>query len=485
MASSPSRYLGSAILQGLGGGAQAYENLQKQQAEYGQPGQVSIPQQRVNIDAQAKALETAKYLTTAMQRKQDPTTGEIFWVGPNGRMTDAEHAALMGQAGSVLKGVNPIIGGAINGSTQPSSAGPTITGNVPPTKPITGTALPPPAAGNAAPANPQPTAPVSSPQATQPTPTGSAPPPVILDDSSVAIDKERPSWLIARNNQLQAAKQKAGSEGVDTGPIDKEISENQGTLQAIMKGEYTPLTKDNQPFTPYRDAANQRAAQSETIKNFASANLDAWKAARADAETAADMQSQTQLLLDTAFDPKTGKPTVSTGPISSQINYLTGIATQLGAPKSLIDQISSASNAQEIEKLTVQLGTMYGRQALGSGNRETQAEFMQFLKTVPGLGLSSDAIKKIANEAILPKVKQSLGTWDAVKGMNPATDNVQQAITDYKIKNPWYTPVSSRPTSEGETAPQSLPKPADREVNKVYKTPKGEFIWTGAGWRKP
>lgn len=33
MASSPSRYLGSAVLQGLGGGAQAYTNLQKQQSE--------------------------------------------------------------------------------------------------------------------------------------------------------------------------------------------------------------------------------------------------------------------------------------------------------------------------------------------------------------------------------------------------------------------------------------------------------------------
>ena len=33
MASSPSRYLGSAILQGLGGGAEAYSNLQKEQSE--------------------------------------------------------------------------------------------------------------------------------------------------------------------------------------------------------------------------------------------------------------------------------------------------------------------------------------------------------------------------------------------------------------------------------------------------------------------
>jgi len=33
MASSPSRYLGAAILQGLGGGAQAYANLQKQQSD--------------------------------------------------------------------------------------------------------------------------------------------------------------------------------------------------------------------------------------------------------------------------------------------------------------------------------------------------------------------------------------------------------------------------------------------------------------------
>jgi hypothetical protein len=36
MASSPSRYLGAAILQGLGGGAQAFANLQKQQADIDQ-----------------------------------------------------------------------------------------------------------------------------------------------------------------------------------------------------------------------------------------------------------------------------------------------------------------------------------------------------------------------------------------------------------------------------------------------------------------
>ena len=36
MASSPSRYLGSAILQGLGGAAQAYQGVQKQQADIGQ-----------------------------------------------------------------------------------------------------------------------------------------------------------------------------------------------------------------------------------------------------------------------------------------------------------------------------------------------------------------------------------------------------------------------------------------------------------------
>ena len=81
MASSPSRYLGSAILQGIGAGAQSYANLEKQQADIdrarAETGYVGAQEQKVLADIPRTALIV------------DQTTGRTLGVRVyiNGRQT--------------------------------------------------------------------------------------------------------------------------------------------------------------------------------------------------------------------------------------------------------------------------------------------------------------------------------------------------------------------------------------------------------------
>jgi hypothetical protein len=71
MASSPSRYLGAAVLQGLGGGAQAYSNLEKQMADIAQTQQQT---------AESKAREVTGLSGV-------PLSALIGELGPDGKVT--------------------------------------------------------------------------------------------------------------------------------------------------------------------------------------------------------------------------------------------------------------------------------------------------------------------------------------------------------------------------------------------------------------
>jgi hypothetical protein len=69
MASSPSRYLGSAILQGLGGGAQAYSNLEKQMADVGQT-------QQQTAESRARTISGLSGIQGGTITEFDPITGK-------------------------------------------------------------------------------------------------------------------------------------------------------------------------------------------------------------------------------------------------------------------------------------------------------------------------------------------------------------------------------------------------------------------------
>jgi hypothetical protein len=87
MASSPSRYLGSAILQGLGAGATGYENVMANEANRAQTGAQTDVQQTVAAQNAMNIAKASSY--------PDPATGASMVLLPNGqRVTRAQWVAM-------------------------------------------------------------------------------------------------------------------------------------------------------------------------------------------------------------------------------------------------------------------------------------------------------------------------------------------------------------------------------------------------------
>lgn len=78
---------------------------------------------------------------------------------------------------------------------------------------------------------------------------------------------------------------------------------------------------------------------------------------------------------------------------------LSGIAQAMGLPTSVVDKLASGdrSAAQEFQKLAVQQAVANLRQAQGSGQRQTNLEFDNFVKSNPNLETDPRAIEKIFN----------------------------------------------------------------------------------------
>ena len=88
MASSPSRYLGAAVLQGIGGAAQASQNLQRNQALIGQEQASTL---KTNIEAQqslaklnqVRAISGLSPITSLQEYQQRITNGTLYSKEPN------------------------------------------------------------------------------------------------------------------------------------------------------------------------------------------------------------------------------------------------------------------------------------------------------------------------------------------------------------------------------------------------------------------
>lgn len=151
MAASPSRYLGSAILQGLGGGAQAYANLEKQQMEQ-QRELAGIGQTKAATEqtgAQTQGIQIENY----MRSFKDTPYGRVVFLATGVPILASEYERRW-KAGERL----PLLGSvppdaearaaAVFGAKQPGS---TMGAPAAPTAPVAPTAPKPQAAAPATP----------------------------------------------------------------------------------------------------------------------------------------------------------------------------------------------------------------------------------------------------------------------------------------------------------------------------------------------
>ena len=205
-------------------------------------------------------------------------------------------------------------------------------------------------------------------------------------------------------------------------------------------------------------------------QNFDTQNK--YKTAAADeAQNGQNTLSQALALRNLMFDPKTGKPTVNSGPYGEHIAGIAATLKQFGIGDHVIAALTGTdpNNAQSIEKLRTSLGSETARADL-AGSQVRVAEFQRFLASTPNATLLPEAYKYIIDKAIVPKAQQQIQEYEAVKNLNPQTDDVRGALFDYRQNHPWYA-----------GAPPALPE--DRVKGAIYANPAGARArWTGTGW---
>ena len=447
MASSPSRYLGAAILQGLGAGAQSYEQLKMQESnlaktaaqiqrdkELSQIGFGNLDVARLNAQTMAaqKGLEGLKFIAgrfTPVLDGSGKTIGYQDSARGNQPISVEEYSQIMGKAyndalGSTTAGAAKAVTG-LPAATQAGSAG-------------AGTQ-----AGAGATTQPQ----AAPAQGGQP---AAATPPVTSSGAQMATGPEPQidyGNLDSVNNAINWHAANAARNSITAPKIAETSAKRVDELQkqAIALTNLQPQIANRQAEI----AANKQAAEKGATSAI-EAQQKAKESAYANAELGHTLKQQSYQMLDTMFDPATGKPLVSTGPAAETIQKIAGLANQFGVDPELIKRFTNPANANQIEKNTISMATEIGRSVLGANNPMRQAEFLQFLKSVPSLGISSEAFKHILEDSVLPLADQHIGAYKHVQNMEPTRDNIQSELLNYKEKNPWYVPQSVRTAAQAE-----------------------------------
>ena len=456
MASSNSRYLLPALLQGIGGGAQTYMQLQKQESEI--------------------AKNT---LGLAAQRFTPIGNGEFFDRTRGDTIPLAEYQNRLAQ----MPGMSKYMGMA--NAKQPSSgiAAPAgIAAKPAPVAPVATTAPADQAAGQAAETaktvTPQPTTTAGQPPTQQP----AQQPDIVSTALAQAESNPQVSDLRKQAQQwqssiptLQAQLNNATDQARYIPGMNAQATKLQAQLQYAREQYNSYTTRADalrtQIAQPTIDNAKATATAEATEKSkllfgpqqkeaelkatvltpeLYKANLDVRKQAQSEALQGNNALQRSQAMMDNMFDPKTGEPLINTGPWGEQVNYYAAIAKQAGFSDGFIQDLFKTDPAKEqsIEKLKTSMAAEVSRLEL-QGAPVRQLEFLRFLGNTPGNTTLPEAFKYINSNIIQPQAKAQMKAYEALKNLDPAKDDFQNVYYEQLRDNPWYHPQATAPAQNG------------------------------------
>jgi hypothetical protein len=236
-------------------------------------------------------------------------------------------------------------------------------------------------------------------------------------------------------------------------------------------------------------ALSQPAAlkgQETSAEEFPKVQYAAKTAAFNDARTGQNMLYQAQAMRDLVFDPKSDAIKLNTGPLGPTIQKVAELGSQAGVSQGLIDTLlhTDPNNGAALEKLRTSVGSESARADL-PGSQIRVAEFQRYLGAVPNNEILPAALKYIIDSNIIPKAKQQIGAYDAVSKLDPAKDDLQNALFKYSKDNPWYVPGESTQLNKPEQAsaqgapqrPQNAPLGSQFSPSRQqWRTPSGQIL---------
>jgi muramidase (phage lysozyme) len=465
MASSNSRFLLPALLQGIGGGAQTYMQLQKQQSEIAK-NTLGLAQARFTPIGNGQYFDRMQGDTVPMQEYQRrlaqmPGMARYMGIAAPQTSTTGAPAAAAPQAG------------------------------IAPTKAVATTAAPP--VDQAVATAKDVTAAPAQPAVAQPAAAGqqtatqvSAQPDIV--SSALAQAEANPQVVDLRKQadqyksqipQLQAQLDNATAQAYLPG-MATQAAKYQAQLQYAREQFNSFTTRADalrtqiaQPVIDNAKAAataeaterakliygpqqKQAELQSgvitpELYKTNIATRTDAFKAAR----EATDASNQSKQMMDLMFDPQTQQAVINGGPLGETLANSAAVLKQAGFSDGFIKMFTGTNpaDAQALEKLRTAMGSEIARQDLGPGNQVRQQEFLRFLNTTPGVQILPEAFRFINENMIQPKAKVAQGAYEKIASLDPTKDDLQNAYYLYERDNPWYKPAQTASPAQGGAQP--------------------------------
>ena len=428
MASSPSRYLGAAILQGIGGAAQASQRQQLQQSQIAKNTFDLINNTYTTVP---DPKNPGKFLTVSKFDPNHPIPSDQFYANlPN-----------------VLKGGTSNLGSLAGPQAPSAPSAPTPVGGTPQqTKPV-------PAQGQQQAQGPQ-QAQAQPSSGQQPTTNGQPKDPYqdyLMSNPISDIQQLRSTY--ASNPSSQAAQLNRAADDASNQAYQFRLSGNKDAAnQKESQAAQLRLTANT---TENADVSKLADLYADNRKQQQTANLTTQNDAMHASTEAVSRKATAQQLLNTLFD-QDGNPRIQTGGIAEWKANVAKVLNSAGVDSSWTDKfITNPAIYDEIKKGVTPLAIENVKAALG-GDQQRVSQFKAMLQdgSPDPASVDARAIKFMIQNAIVPQADKIIQKGDYLGGMDPAKHNIIKAAKDFDKANPFYIPPAG---TEAQKSTQSTP----------------------------
>jgi len=413
MASSPSRYLGSAILQGLGTAAETYGGMQarfeEQQRAREQTGiqaqQAATAERRVDVEESLRNLQLLQRFESMYERRLGPDNRVFYLDKATGQQISLEeynrrYRQILGSLAGGASGVGAVAASRAPGAPEaPAAVRPgevPVPGAAPAEQPAAPPAEAAPEGGREAPA-----APVPQPQTPPPAPGQRVDPASPYAgstaqrrlegfDYSMLRDEDNPQWI---DGQIRAKRARIGAlrtEGTQQAlneipGLESEVKDYQQRADRIIGGEIVPRNRDNTLNEQFRQLAVERAQDAKFVESLAESRTNQYNRANSFVSTeypvARGLIDQLTQIYQNVQTNRGSEVLAQLVGLGSQVPWLGPvIQEQFGALQAAVD----AGNKTAIEQAFSKIAESGAQRAPGTALREA-------LLTVAQPGMSPDA----------------------------------------------------------------------------------------------
>jgi hypothetical protein len=302
MASSPSRYLGSAILQGLGTAAETYGGMQarfeEQQRAREQTGiqaqQAATAERRVDVEESLRNLQLLQRFESMYERRLGADNRVFYLDKATGQQISLEeynrrYRQMLGSLAGGASGVGAVSASRAPGAPEAPAAGRPAEVSIPGAAPAERPAAPP-AEGATEGRREAPAVPAPQPQTPPPAPGQRAEPasPYASStaqrrlegfDYSVLRNEDNPQWIDeqirAKRARIAALRTEGTQQALNEIPgLESEVKDYQQRADRIIGGEIVPRNKDNTLNEQFRQLSVERTQDAKFVEEMAKARTE-------------------------------------------------------------------------------------------------------------------------------------------------------------------------------------------------------------------